>query len=84
MIAAGQILTSAKLLLETLCFFCKRLLEKFTSSGIETKSGEKINIDMMVTATGYKGQEYVVEELFGKSVVDKIGPIWDLMKKGKS
>ena len=51
-------------------------IEKFISSGIETKSGEKLNIDMMVTATGYKGQEYVVEELFGKSVVDKIGPIW--------
>ena len=51
-------------------------IEKFISSGIETKSGEKFNIDMMVTATGYKGQEYVVEELFGKSVVDKIGPIW--------
>ena len=43
---------------------------------IQTKSGEKLNIDLMVTATGYKGQEYVVEELFGKSVVDKIGPIW--------
>ena len=51
-------------------------IEKFVSTGIEIKSGEKFNIDLMVTATGYKGQEYVVEELFGKSVVDKIGPIW--------
>lgn len=51
-------------------------IEKFVSPGIEMKSGEKFNIDLMVTATGYKGQEYVVEELFGKSVVDKIGPIW--------
>ena len=48
----------------------------FSSSGIEMKSGEKLDIDLMVTATGYKGQEYVVDELFGKSVVDKIGPIW--------
>ena len=48
----------------------------FLSSGIEMKSGEKFDIDLMVTATGYKGQEYVVEELFGKPVVDKIGPIW--------
>ena len=51
-------------------------IEKFVSTGIEIKSGEKFNIDLMITATGYKGQEYVVEELFGKSVVDKIGPIW--------
>ena len=48
----------------------------FFSSGIEMKSGEKFDVDLMVTATGYKGQEYVVEELFGKPVVDKIGPIW--------
>ena len=48
----------------------------FLSSGIEMKSGEKFDVDLMVTATGYKGQEYVVEELFGKQVVDKIGPIW--------
>ena len=51
-------------------------IENFLSSGIEMKSGEKLDIDLMVTATGYKGQEYVVEELFGKPVVDKIGPIW--------
>ena len=51
-------------------------IENFLSSGIEMKSGEKLDIDLMVTATGYKGQEHVVDELFGKSVVDKIGPIW--------
>ena len=51
-------------------------IENFLPSGIEMKSGEKLDIDLMVTATGYKGQEYVVEELFGKAVVDKIGPIW--------
>ena len=50
----------------------------FLSTGIEMKSGEKFDIDLMVTATGYKGQEYVVEELFGKTVVDKIGPIWGI------
>jgi len=50
----------------------------FLSSGIEMKSGEKFDIDLMVTATGYKGQEYVVEELFGKPVADKIGPIWGI------
>ena len=48
----------------------------FNPSGIETKSGDNFNIDLMVCATGYKGQEYVVEEFFGKSVVEKVGPIW--------
>ncbi|MDA9164492.1 NAD(P)/FAD-dependent oxidoreductase [Alphaproteobacteria bacterium] len=48
----------------------------FTYSGIKMKSGDHHDIDLMVTATGYKGQEHVVEELFGKSVVENIGPIW--------
>ena len=56
-------------------------IEKFVSPGIEMKSGKKFNIDLMVTATGYKGQEHVVEELFGKSVVENIGPIWGFDNK---
>ena len=48
----------------------------FTNSGIKMKSDDELQIDLMITATGYKGQEYVVENLFGKSVSDKIGPIW--------
>ncbi|MDC3088527.1 NAD(P)/FAD-dependent oxidoreductase [Alphaproteobacteria bacterium] len=51
-------------------------ISNFNPSGIEIKSGENFEIDLMVTATGYKGQEYVVEKFFGKSVVEKIGPIW--------
>ena len=51
-------------------------ISNFNPSGIEMKSGENFEIDLMVTATGYKGQEYVVEKFFGKSVVEKIGPIW--------
>jgi hypothetical protein len=27
-------------------------------------------------ATGYKPQEHLVEQLFGKSVADRVGPIW--------
>lgn len=48
----------------------------FTSSGIKLKSDDEFQIDLMITATGYKGQEYMVENFFGKSVSDKIGPIW--------
>ena len=48
----------------------------FDPSGIEMKSGDHFDVDLMVTATGYKGQEYVVEEFFGKSVVENVGPIW--------
>ena len=53
----------------------------FTSSGIKMKSGDHHDIHLMVTATGYKGQEHVVEKLFGKSVVENIGPIWGFDNK---
>ena len=48
----------------------------FTNSGIKMKSNDQFQIDLMITATGYKGQEYMIENFFGKSVRDKIGPIW--------
>ena len=34
--------------------------------------------DLIVLATGYKGQEYLVSKLFGKDVADRVGPIWGL------
>jgi putative flavoprotein involved in K+ transport len=32
--------------------------------------------DLVVLATGYKGQEYLVGKLFGAEVADRVGPIW--------
>ena len=32
--------------------------------------------DLVVLATGYKGQEALVEELFGSQVAQRVGPIW--------
>ena len=32
--------------------------------------------DLIVLATGYKGQEYLVCKLFGDNVVARVGPIW--------
>jgi Pyridine nucleotide-disulphide oxidoreductase len=32
--------------------------------------------DLVVLATGWKGQEALVEKLFGKEVAERVGPIW--------
>ena len=32
--------------------------------------------DLVVLATGYKGQEALVEKLFGSEVAERVGPIW--------
>ena len=51
-------------------------IEAFTWDGAALKNGERIALDLVVLATGYKGQEALVEEKFGKEVAERIGPIW--------
>ena len=39
-------------------------------------TGEMLATDLIVLATGYKGQEYLVRKLFGDDVALRVGPIW--------
>jgi putative flavoprotein involved in K+ transport len=40
------------------------------------RTGETLAADLVVLATGYKGQEHLVRKLFGNDVADRVGPIW--------
>src|SRR5437588_7429236 len=40
------------------------------------RSGDTLAADLIVLATGYKGQDYLVRKLFGDVVADRVGPIW--------
>jgi putative flavoprotein involved in K+ transport len=40
------------------------------------KSGDTLAADLIVLATGYKRQEYLVRKLFGDEVTERVGPIW--------
>ena len=51
-------------------------IDRFTADGMRLKDGEKILADVIVLATGYKPQEYLVAKLFGQDVADRVGPIW--------
>ena len=53
-----------------------RAVKEFTAEGARLTSGENLGADLVVLATGYKGQELPLKKLFGKDVVDKVGPIW--------
>jgi putative flavoprotein involved in K+ transport len=37
-----------------------------------------VQADLVVLATGYKGQDHIVEALFGKDVAARVGRIWGL------
>ena len=40
------------------------------------RTGEMLAADLIVLATGYKGQEHLVRKLFGDDVAARVGPIW--------
>jgi putative flavoprotein involved in K+ transport len=51
-------------------------IESIVADGVRMKDGEKLTADLIVLATGYKGQEYLVRKLFGEQVARRVGPIW--------
>jgi thioredoxin reductase len=48
----------------------------FVAEGARMRTGETLAADLIVLATGYKGQEYLVRKLFGDEVAARVGPIW--------
>ena len=51
-------------------------IAKFVAEGARLQNGETLAADLIVLATGYKGQEHLVRKLFGDEVADRVGPIW--------
>jgi len=51
-------------------------IDAFTAEGAQMKNAETIPADLIVLATGYKPQEYLVQKLLGEDVAAHIGPIW--------
>jgi cation diffusion facilitator CzcD-associated flavoprotein CzcO len=51
-------------------------LASFAPEGARTKNGETLGADLIVLATGYKPQEYLVGQLFGEEIAARVGPIW--------
>ena len=51
-------------------------IAEFTASGARLRTGETLAADLIVLATGYKGQDYLVRKLFGDDVAARVGPIW--------
>ena len=51
-------------------------IDCLVAEGVRMKNGETLAADLIVLATGYKGQEHLVRKLFGEEVAERIGPIW--------
>ncbi|MBR0896899.1 NAD(P)/FAD-dependent oxidoreductase [Bradyrhizobium tropiciagri] len=51
-------------------------IETFVSEGARLKTGETVEADIIVLATGYRPQEELVKKLFGEAMAGRVGPIW--------
>jgi putative flavoprotein involved in K+ transport len=51
-------------------------IDCFVTEGARLKNGETLAADLIVLATGYRPQEYLVQKLFGEAIAVRVGPIW--------
>jgi putative flavoprotein involved in K+ transport len=51
-------------------------IDRLVAKGARLRSGEVAAADLVVLATGYKGQEQLVAKLFGEAVAARVGAIW--------
>jgi putative flavoprotein involved in K+ transport len=48
----------------------------FVPEGARLRSGATLAADLVVLATGYKGQDHLVRKLFGDEIAARVGPVW--------
>lgn len=53
-------------------------IEHFEAGGLRMKDGTPREADLIVLATGYKGQDHMTRVLFGDAVADRVGKVWDI------
>ena len=53
-----------------------RDIEAFDPEGVRLKDGRRLAGELVVLATGYKGQDHLVEALFGAEVARRVGRVW--------
>ena len=51
-------------------------IDSFTATGLVMRDGSERPVALVVLATGYKGQDHLVEQLFGPEIAQKVGPVW--------
>ncbi len=53
-------------------------IDSFQKSGIKTKEGKQIPLDLVVLATGFHGFDDSIPGFFGKEVADRLGSVWNI------
>ncbi len=58
-------------------------IDRLSPSGLRLKSGETLQADLLVMATGYLNQQDNVRAVLGNTVADRIGPVWGFDEGGE-
>ena len=58
-------------------------IERFCADGALMKDGSVRQADLIVLATGYKGQKEAVRGILGDEITDRIGPVWGFDDGGR-
>lgn len=53
-------------------------IDHYEATGPRMKDGTLLEFDAIVFATGYKGHAYLIRQLFGDDVADKVGRVWGI------
>lgn len=51
-------------------------IERFVAAGVRLRSGETLQAELIVLATGYYGQDALVRKLFGDAMAARVGQVW--------
>ncbi len=58
-------------------------IARFGPEGARMKDGTVRKADLIVLATGYKGQKEAVRPILGDAITDRIGPVWGFDAEGE-
>ncbi|MGZ5564845.1 MAG: NAD(P)-binding domain-containing protein, partial [Chthoniobacterales bacterium] len=56
-------------------------IEAIEADGLRLKGGAALKAELFVLATGYKGPDHLVEQLFGADVARRVGRVWGFDEK---
>ena len=51
-------------------------IEAYVADGVRLRDGTTRKADLFVLATGYKGPDHLLTQLFGADVADRVGRVW--------
>jgi cation diffusion facilitator CzcD-associated flavoprotein CzcO len=58
-------------------------IERFVENGALLRDGSVKEVDLIILATGFEGQQVLVGKLFGEQMAEKVGPVWGFGRDGE-